>query len=236
MAAILPAAWIRRRSTALRSTIRPYWADVDGGGRVVAEGGEVAGAADRLELAVALERLRDRDDVDRLAVLEELQHRGVDAAVGLAVEVLRVEEVRDLDDRVAVDEDGAEHGLLGVEVLGRQSVDHGWRVPGLSGLVWRLQWWPRRAPTVTEPTAGGSPIPELARPVGGLWTAIVDGSPEFAASDPIWPAGERSPRRRRAPERAHRACGRRRIVPLWRGRGCALGGCEASAQSTGIAD
>ena len=102
---------------------------MDGGGRVVAERGEVARAADRLQLAVALERLRDRDDVYRLAVLEQVQHRREDAAVGLAVEILGVEEVRDLDDRVAVDEDGAEHGLLGVQVLWRQSVDHGWAVP-----------------------------------------------------------------------------------------------------------
>jgi len=63
---------------------------VDGGGRVIAELREVARATDRLELARALQRLRDRDDVYRLAMLEEFQHRGVDSAVGLAVEILRL--------------------------------------------------------------------------------------------------------------------------------------------------
>ena len=100
---------------------------------VVPEGGEVAGSADRLEFGGAFERLGDRDHVDWLAVLEQVQHRGKDAAVGLAIEILRVEEVRDLDDRVAVDEDRPEHGLLGVEILGRQSVDHGWADPLKAG-------------------------------------------------------------------------------------------------------
>ena len=50
--------------------------------------------------------------------------RRVDPAVGLAVEVGRAQELGDLDDGVAVDQDRAEHGLLGLETLGRQAVDH----------------------------------------------------------------------------------------------------------------
>jgi len=100
---------------------------VNCGGSVVAQRREVARSADSVQLARALQRLRDGDHVDWLAMLEQLQHRGEDAAVGLAVEVLGMEEVRHLNDGVAVDEDGPEHGLLGIEVLGRQSVDHGWR-------------------------------------------------------------------------------------------------------------
>ena len=80
---------------------------MDGGRRLVREAREVGPAADRLELVAALEGLGDRDDVDRLAPLEQLEDGGVDAAVRLAVEVRRAQELGDLDDRVAVDEDGA---------------------------------------------------------------------------------------------------------------------------------
>ena len=92
---------------------------VDGGGRLVRQAGEVGAAADRFELVASLERLRHGDDVDRLAALEQLEDGRVDRGVGLPVEVLGSQELRDLDDRVAVDEDGAEHGLLGLEALRR---------------------------------------------------------------------------------------------------------------------
>ena len=97
---------------------------VDGGRRLVAEARQVGASADRLEVLAPLERLGDRDDVDRLAPLEQVEDRRVDAAVGLAVEVLRPEELGDLHDGIAVDEDGAEHGLLGFETLRRQAIDH----------------------------------------------------------------------------------------------------------------
>ena len=111
--------------------------DVDGGRRLVREAGQVGAATDRLELVAPLERLGDGDDVDRLAPLEQVEHRRVDAAVGLPVEVLGAQELGDLDDRVAVDEDGAEHGLLGFETLRRQTIDHrqdsdGWLGASLS--------------------------------------------------------------------------------------------------------
>src|SRR6185295_7837298 len=61
---------------------------------------------------------------DRLAPLEEVEDGRVDAAVGLAVEVLGPQEFGDLDDGIAVDEDRAEHGLLGLEALRWKAVDH----------------------------------------------------------------------------------------------------------------
>jgi hypothetical protein len=85
---------------------------------------QVAAAADRLQLFGPLEGFRDRDDVDRLAALEQLEDRPVDRAIRLAVEVLRAQELRHLDDRVTVDEDRAEHGLLGLQRLRRQAIDH----------------------------------------------------------------------------------------------------------------
>ena len=91
--------------------------------RLLGQRGEVAASADRLELSVALERLGDRDDVDRLTALPQVHHDAVDLPVRLSVEVDRAKDVRDLDDRVAVDEKGAEDGLLGLEALRRKAVD-----------------------------------------------------------------------------------------------------------------
>ena len=106
---------------------------VDRGGGLVREAREVGPSTDRLELFAPLERLRDGDDVDWLAALEQLEDRREDRAVRLAVEVRRTQELRDLDDGVAVDEDGAEHGLLGLEALRGQAVDHA--LPDHGGLL-----------------------------------------------------------------------------------------------------
>ncbi len=107
--------------------------DVDGGRRLVRQARQVGAAADRLELIATLQRLRDRHDVDRLAPLEQVEHRGVDPAVGLPVEVGGAQELGDLDDRVAVDQDRPEHGLLGLETLRRKTIDHEWRTPSAIG-------------------------------------------------------------------------------------------------------
>src|SRR6266513_226198 len=114
-----PAAPMRLRRTALRSTIRAYW---------------TACTAVGVEFVAPLQRLGDSDDVDGLAPFEELDDRRVDRCVRLAVEVRRSKKLGHLDDRVPVDQDGAEHGLLGLETLRRQTIDHG---PGrlLCGMV-----------------------------------------------------------------------------------------------------
>ena len=83
--------------------------DVDGRRRLVRQTRQVGPAADRLELVLALERFGDGHDIDGLSPLEQVQHRRVDAPVGLTVEVGRPKELGDLDDRVAVDQDGPEH-------------------------------------------------------------------------------------------------------------------------------
>ena len=51
---------------------------VDRGRRLVRQAREVGPPADRLELVPPLERLRDGDDVDRLAPLEQVEHGRVD--------------------------------------------------------------------------------------------------------------------------------------------------------------
>ena len=98
---------------------------VDGGRGLVGQARQVRAAADGLELLGAFERLGHGDDVDRLALVKQLEHGRVDGAVGRAVEVLGAEELGDLDDRVTIDEDRAEDGLLGFRALGRQAIDQG---------------------------------------------------------------------------------------------------------------
>ena len=79
-------------------------------------------AADFLELAVLAQLLCQRDEVDCLIVLRELQHRVVDAAVRLAVEVLRLQDLLRLDDRLFLDHHRAEHCLLSFDVLRRHTI------------------------------------------------------------------------------------------------------------------
>ena len=95
----------------------------------VADGRDRAGqqvdrraAADALEVARLLEVLDERQRVDRLAERVQVEHRLVDAAVALAIEVVRVEPLVDdqRGQRGVRQQDGAEDGLLGLEVLGRR--------------------------------------------------------------------------------------------------------------------
>ena len=77
--------------------------------------------ADLLELAVLAERLGDRQMVDLPVALVQLHHRREHRAVLLAVEVVGPQVLLD-QQRVQValvEQDGAEHGLLGLEVVRR---------------------------------------------------------------------------------------------------------------------
>ena len=144
----------------------------DGRRRLLGQRGEVAAPADRLELAVALERLGDRDDVDRLTALPQVHHDAVDLPVRLAVEVDRAQDVRDLDDGVAVDEEGAEDGLLGLEALRRKAVDghvgSGWG-SGAADMVTRRpagrEWVVHESGCSIHRRSAAGPDP-----VDGLWT------------------------------------------------------------------
>ena len=77
--------------------------------------------ADVIELAHLAQPVGDRQHVDRLALVVERQHRLVDRAVALAVEVLRAQPLFDHErvQRAVREQDRAEHRLLGVEVVRR---------------------------------------------------------------------------------------------------------------------
>ena len=153
----------------MRSTIRAYWTAWTAVGVEFDEARQVGPAADRLELVAPLERLRDRDDVDRLAPLEQLEDRLVDRAVRLAVEVRGAQELGDLDDRVTVDEDRAEHRLLGLETLRRQAIDHGH--PRSDGGLCQLECQRRRLRPIRRLIPERRPrLSAPVRPVESLWT------------------------------------------------------------------
>ena len=94
-----------------------------------AEAGHAAGelvdrglAAGLLELARRAQVLGDRQDVDRLALAVQREHRLVDRAVAVAVEVLGLQAL--LDDepvhRAVRQQDAAEDRLLGLERVRRR--------------------------------------------------------------------------------------------------------------------
>ena len=163
--------------------------DVDGGRRLVRQARQVGATADGLELVLALERLGDGDDVDRLAALEQVEDGGVDPAVGLPIEVGRPQELGDLDDRIAVDEDGAEHRLLGLETLRRKTIDHAGRTPSAVGVpIIRATTGPGGQRMPGKPPAS---VHELHPAVSEMWTTSVD------IHRPVWRLSARRTENRR---------------------------------------
>jgi hypothetical protein len=80
------------------------------------------GSADQLELLAAAQLLGQGQDVDRLAVVEEREHALIDQTVRFGVEVRRLEELDHPGQGLApLEEDRAQHGALGVQVVRRDS-------------------------------------------------------------------------------------------------------------------
>ena len=97
--------------------------DVDGCRHHVHDRGQVRWAADSVEPLAPSELVGKGDEVDRLALGVQREHGSVDIRVLLAVEVLRMEEVRDPQDGVPVDEQRPENTLFSVYRLWRELVD-----------------------------------------------------------------------------------------------------------------
>ncbi len=111
--------------------------DVRGRGDERRQLGDPRCPTDLLQLAAFLELVRERDRVDGLALRPQREARPVDGAVGAAVEVRGVEDLRDRTDRGLRQEHRAEHRLLGLEVLGRH-VGQGHCVHGAHGAASNL--------------------------------------------------------------------------------------------------
>ena len=73
--------------------------------------------------------LRDGVDIDadefyrRLPLLKKVQNSLIDLGMAFAIEILRAQKGRHADDGLAVDEQTAQYGLLGFDVLRRQALD-----------------------------------------------------------------------------------------------------------------
>ena len=93
--------------------------DVRRGRRALDQFGDRRRAADCVEVSAALQALRHRDDVGRLAPLVEFDERPPDATVRLPVEVLLGQDVAGALEGLVVEQDPAEHGLLGLDALRR---------------------------------------------------------------------------------------------------------------------
>ena len=95
------------------------------GGHLLDEVAQVQRTADLVEEALASQRLDGGDRVDGLTVREQRAKRRVDPAVRGPVEVVGLEDLDDVGHRVGREHHRAEHGLLGLEVLGRHAVPAG---------------------------------------------------------------------------------------------------------------
>ncbi len=94
-------------------------ADVGRRGDVVDELREVHGAADGVELLLVPQVIAQRDEVDGLVAVGELQDAREDLAVGVAVEVGTRHDLQHRVQGGVLEEDSPEDGLLGLQVLGR---------------------------------------------------------------------------------------------------------------------
>ena len=95
--------------------------DVGGAGRIGGERAQVGMAPGVGELAAALEALGDRQCVGRLAALDQSADVLEDGPVVGAVEIGPGDDVRDPVPRRVVEEQAAQHGLLGFDRLRRHA-------------------------------------------------------------------------------------------------------------------
>ena len=80
-------------------------------------------AADAFERVAMAQLFGDRDFVERLAALEEIDQHGEDRLVDVRVEVARANDFADGGHHLAVDEHGADNRHLRLEIVRRNAVD-----------------------------------------------------------------------------------------------------------------
>ena len=123
----------------------------------VADGGDRRGervdlrlAAGRVEPAARAQVLGDGEDVDRLARREEREHRLVDLAMALAIEVLDLQALLDHERvvRAIGEQHRPEHGLLGLDRVRRRGARRG----GLRGARGACRRWSVRCSSVAQRT------------------------------------------------------------------------------------
>src|SRR5687768_8910448 len=97
---------------------RRVGAEVGGDRRLFHEEGDGGRTADELDLVGAAQLLAERERVDGRAAIEQREHRLVERAMRLRVEVRGAEHLDHARQRLAAfEQDGAERGALGIEVV-----------------------------------------------------------------------------------------------------------------------
>src|SRR5262249_51961096 len=81
-------------------------------GGILGERGEVRGAAGLVLVLARLDRFRNRDDIRRPRMLDQLGDVPPDAAVVVAIEVVRGDQIGDAIERLVVDQQRPEERLL----------------------------------------------------------------------------------------------------------------------------
>ncbi len=94
--------------------------------------GDVRGAADFVDLAGASELLLQRDEIDGVAALDERDHLLENPAMRVAEEIGRVDDLGGEVERVVMQQDGAEDGPLGFEIVRKRPL-------GCGGGHWKLR-------------------------------------------------------------------------------------------------
>src|SRR5437867_1486493 len=95
--------------------------DIGGGGDAALQFGEERLATNALEHTHLLQLRRQRQQVNRIGPVVQVQRGAVDLRVMVQIEVLRTEEVGHPDDRVAVEHQRTEYRRLGFEVVRRHA-------------------------------------------------------------------------------------------------------------------
>ena len=84
--------------------------------------GEAANGAEAI--ARSTELILQRDEIDRLAAIGEPDHLLENAPMRVAEKILAVDDLGGLVERLVVNQDRAEHALLGFEVMWKGSIGH----------------------------------------------------------------------------------------------------------------
>ncbi len=95
--------------------------DVHRARHAVHERGDVGRAADLVEIAGPPQLLLEGDEIDRVVALGQLHHLVEDAAVRVAVEIVRIDHLGREVEGLVVQQDRPEHGPLRLQVVGKRS-------------------------------------------------------------------------------------------------------------------
>ncbi len=91
----------------------------------VGERSEIGRAAGSVQIAAAVQFFRERDEVNGLLAFAERDHLGENAAMLIEEEIFGLQMLDGGIERVVIEDDGAEDGTFGVEIIGEGLFENG---------------------------------------------------------------------------------------------------------------